>query len=366
MNRTLWLIVAAGLLVAGCSGEASDDEAGDNAEPAVPVEIARPVRADIDAVYTATAPIESFRDARVIAKVEGEIREILAEEGDKVGKGQLLARLDGDRLRLEAARIKADLEKLERDHQRNLDLRDRNLISADDFDRIRYQLEALRASYELAQLELGYTEIRAPIGGVVSERFVKTGNTVEVNSPLFHITSLEPLVSYLHVPEREYRRLEPGQVTTIEVDALGGERFLGTVARVSPVVDPDTGTFKITVEVTDDTGRLKPGMFGRASIVFDRHDDALLVPRNAITEDGEHRAVFVADGDVARRRDVRTGYSQSGRVEILAGLDEAERVVIVGQANLKDGSRISVINSEEAGLAVTDARSDAVSDREPE
>lgn len=357
MKRALWSAAILWLTLTACSGQNSGDTAAEEEPaPAVPVEIAPPTRGDIYAVYTGTAPIEAFRDAQVIAKVAGEIQEILVEEGDDVAEGQMLARLDGDRLRLEAARIEADLQKLKRDFQRNVDLREKSLISADDFDKIQYELEALEASYDLAMLELGYTEIRAPIDGVISERFVKTGNTVEVNSPLFEVTSLEPLVSYLHVPEREYRRLEPGQTTEIEVDALQGERFTGTVARVSPVVDPETGTFKITIEVSDPTRRLKPGMFGRARIVFDRHADALQIPRNAIVEDGASKSVFVVDGDSAARRVVRTGYSQDGRVEVLDGLADDDLVIVVGQTGLKDGSRITVINAAEAELPSADAQ----------
>lgn len=346
------VLLALSVALAGCQQGAGEKEADEKDEtPAIPVEVATPSRGDIYAVYSGTAPIEAFADAQVIAKVGGEVREIHVEEGDEVVAGQVLLRLDGDRLRFEAQQAEANLLKLQRDFQRNLDLKDRSLISAGDFEKIQYEMEALQATADLAKLELSYTEIRAPIDGVISQRYVKVGNTIEVNTPTFQITSLEPLVSYLHVPEREYRRIERGQTAAISVDALQGVRFEGTVARVSPVVDPLTGTFKITIEVSDASRSLKPGMFGRISIVYDKHENALQIPRNAIIQEAGDPAVFVVDGDTAHRRLVSTGYVQGARVEILDGLTDGERLVLVGQAGLKDGSRVSVVNAGDADIS---------------
>ena len=341
LSRTAMFLLA--LFLVACGSDESADEADNSEAPVIPVETATATRGDIYATYTGTAPIEAFADAAVIAKVGGEVRRIRVEEGDDVSAGQVLAVLDGDRLRLEVAETEAQLRKLQRDYQRNIDLKDKSLISAGDFEKIQYEMEALEASYNMAKLELSYTEIRAPIDGVISERFIKIGNTVDVNTPAFQVTSLEPLVSYLHVPEREYRTLAAGQSATLEIDALPGTAFAGEVARVSPVVDPSTGTFKLTIEVSDPTRRLKPGMFARIGIVSDMHADALQIPRSAIVEDASAETVFIVNEDVVERRRVETGYSQEGRVEIVNGLADNEHFVVVGQTGLKDGSKVTVI-----------------------
>jgi membrane fusion protein (multidrug efflux system) len=164
----------------------------------------------------------------------------------------------------------------------------------------------------------------------------------------------------LHVPEREYRRISAGQAAVIEVDALANDEFAATVARISPVVDPATGTFKITVEVSDPTRRLKPGMFGRINIVHDVHENALQVPRSAIVDEAGETAVFVVEGETAHRRVVETGYSEDGYVEITSGLSDDDRFVTVGQAGLKDGSKVSIINA--SGAAVRSANNDPADD----
>jgi len=343
------------MLLAACQPDAESDSTADASaadeteddSPAIPVETSAATRADIYAMYSGTAPIEADAEAGVIAKVAGEVREILVEEGDDVKSGQLLARLDGDRLRLELMQSEANLRKAQRDYQRNVDLKDRSLISTGDFERIKYEMDALEATYNLAKLELSYTEIRAPIDGVIAERFVKVGNTIAVNAITFQVTSLEPLIAYLHIPEREYRRIARGQTAVIAVDALQGSEFQATVARISPVIDPGTGTFKITVEVSDPTRRLKPGMFGRINIVYDMHPQALQVPRSAIIDEAGETSVFVVEDAKAVRRIITTGYANNGNIEIVAGLTGSEKIVVVGQTGLRDGSKVSIINAVE-------------------
>ncbi len=174
----------------------------------------------------------------VVAKVDGEVRVLNVEEGDFVTAGQVLAQLDGDRLRLELNESEANLRKLQRDFERNKDLREKGLLSEGDFEKIQFDMEALEAAYNLAKLELDYTYVRAPIDGVISERIVKLGNTIDVGESLFRVTSLDPLVAYLFVPEREYRSIRAGQPVGIAIDALPDERIVASVTRISPIVDP--------------------------------------------------------------------------------------------------------------------------------
>ena len=344
LNRSGWAAFACALLLSACQqgAETEKDESEEEAPP-VPVETSRPVRGDVYAVYSGTAPIESFAEADVIAKVEGEVREILFEEGDEVKAGQVLARLDGDRLRLELNESRARLNKMKRDFERNQELRDKGLLSEGDYEKLRYDLEALEASFNLASLELDYTQIRAPIDGVVSERYIKVGTTIRIGDPAFRVTSFDPLVAYLHVPEREYRHIRAGQPVAIDIDALAGQRVAASVTRISPIVDPETGTFKITIEIRDGERRIKPGMFGRVSIVYDHHEDVLQIPRGAIVEYRGEQTVFVVEDGKAVRRTVQTGYGYNGMVEVTDGLLETDEVITVGQVGLKPDATVAVI-----------------------
>ena len=338
------LLALAGALLAGCGGGKAKDKEGDaDKVTAVPVEVQPLKRAEMAAVYSGTAPVEAHEQAVVVAKVGGEVRQIYVEEGDSVQPGQVLARLDGDRLRLTLAQTDANLRKLERDYKRTLELAEKGLVPKSTAENTKFDLDALRAGYESARLELNYTEIRAPIRGVISLRNIKVGNTIMPNDPTFTITDLDPLVAYVHVPEKEFRKIAPGQNAEIVVDALGGERFIGTISRISPTVDPQTGTFRARVEVPDPSRRLKPGMFARVNIVYERRQDALQLPRSSILDADGTQSVFVVVKDKAEQRTIRTGLSNGGWIEVVEGLTGGEQVVTVGQAGLKTGTLVKIV-----------------------
>ncbi len=356
-HRSRAAMLAFALLLAACQqadqaeSAAEEDQAEESQEeedetPPVPVETSLPERGDVYAVYTGTAAIEAYAEADVIAKVAGEVREILVEEGDEVSEGQILARLDGDRLRLELNESAARLRRLQRDYERNVNLREQGLISEGDFDRIKYDLEALQAEHNLSSLELDYTQIRAPIDGVISERYIKLGATLAVDESTFRVTSLDPLVAYLYVPEREFQNIRAGQPVGLDIDALDDPPFIASVTRVSPVVDPVTGTFKITIEIYDEQRLIKPGMFARIGVVYDTHVNALQVPRSALVEDLGEISVFVVEEGIAVRRIVETGFSDSGMVEITTGLTDGDEVITVGQVGLQPDARVEVINAD--------------------
>jgi membrane fusion protein, multidrug efflux system len=346
-NPLRWLatVALAGLLAAGCSnGKAKDKDDADAQKTAtVPVEVQPLKRAEMVAVYSGTAPIEAHEEATVVAKVGGEVRQIFVEEGDAVQAGQVLARLDGDRLRLTLAQTDANLRKLERDYKRTLELAEKGLVPKSTAENTRYDLDALRAGYDSARLELSYTEIRAPINGVISARKIKVGNTIGPNDPTFTVTDLDPLLAFVHVPEKEFRKIAPGQNAEVVIDALGSARFTGTISRISPTVDPQTGTFRARVEVPDATRTLKPGMFARVNIVYERRQQALQLPRTSILDADGQQSVFVVVNGKAEQRMIRTGLASGGWIEVLEGLEGGEQVVTIGQAGLKSGTLVKVV-----------------------
>jgi membrane fusion protein (multidrug efflux system) len=339
--------IACALLFSACQPgtEGEEEESEEDETPPIPVETTVLVRGDIYATYTGTAPIEAFAEADVIAKVDGEVRQLHVEEGDMVKKDQVLATLDGDRLRLELSESQARLRKMERDFERNEELQDKGLISEGDFENLQYDLEALQASYNLDKLELDYTQIRAPIDGVVSERYLKLGNTIKTGDPVFRVTSYDPLVAYMYVPEREFRAIAAGQPVHIDIDALSGPPVVATVTRISPVVDAQTGTFKTTIELRGIEHGIKPGMFGRMSIVYDKHENVLQIPRSAIIETASGTFAFVVEDEVGIRKAIEIGFSSEGMVEITSGLTDGENVITVGHVGLKNEAKVIVINA---------------------
>ena len=330
----------------GCGvGEASNPSPEEiQAGMPVPVEVALPSRMDVYAKYQATSTIASDADAPVLARVPGQVTQLMVEEGDQVERGQLLARLDGEKLRLEMLAAKANLEQAQRELARYTDLAQRGMVSASMFDGLKYDVAALEATYELKKLNFDYAEIRAPIAGVVSARNIKPGQTVAANSVAFRITDTRELVAYLQIPQTELAKIAAGQAATLRVDSMPETDFRASVARISPTIDVRNGTFRATLLVDNRRGDLAPGMFARFEISYEKHEGALMVPANAIVEeDGETTVYVVADGEVSRRN-VEAGITADGRVEILSGLADDDEIVVLGHAGLRDGSKVLASN----------------------
>jgi len=332
-------------LLAACSG-ATPDAARKDSAPAIPVEVATATRGEMLARYTGTATLEAEADADVIARVGGEVGRVLVEEGDQVHEGQLLAVLDGRQLRLEAAQARALFAKTERDYRRLLELHEKGLVSAGAFEDRKYDLENLRAAFQLAELQLSWTEIRAPFAGLVAARYVKVGQNVPQGMKTFRITDPTPLKASVFVPERELARLAPGQNAVAQIDALAGRAFTARVTLVSPAIDPATATFKVTLEIDDSEGVLKPGMFARVGIVFERKPAALQVPRVALIEADGATSVFVVESGKAVQRAVTTGLADGGNIEVTRGIEDGASVVTVGQNGLKSGNAVRVVSLE--------------------
>lgn len=363
-RRFITLSAAAAMLtlvLAGCGpkdaapGGGEPGPAAVTERPAVNVEVATAALRPITASYNTTAALEAPAEAQVVAKTSGVLLRLLVEEGDQVPAGQVLAKIDPERPRLEVQRAEALLRKLEAELARSSELFERKLIAADLHDKLRYDVETQRAVYRMAQLELSYTDIVAPISGVVAQRMAKVGNLIQLNSPVFRIVDTTRLEATLNVPEREIATMRAGAPVSMTADALPGRVFEGRIARVSPVVDAGSGTFRVVCTFDPDP-LLRPGMFGRIAVMFDQRTDVLTVPRVALLEDQGEPAVFLVREGKALRTPVQLGYLSGELVEIRSGLAPGDAVVTTGKVTLRDGAQVQVLNS---GPAAADAATDA-------
>jgi membrane fusion protein (multidrug efflux system) len=338
------VLAATAFLFYSCSGSSNAQVKSDEEEETkIPVETAEVIQGSISATYSGSSSLEAEAEALVVAKVSGVVEKIFVEEGNVVRAGQTLAKLDDEQYRLELNQAQSVLEKLANEFDRNESLFKNKIVSQEAYDKSKSEYHTQKAAYDLAKLRLNYTEIKAPITGIVTKRFVKVGNMVKEDQQTFQVTDFDPLLAVLHVPEREMNKLEKDLPAVLKADAVPDSEFKGKILRISPIVDAGTGTFKVTIEVRDKTRRLKPGMFARVQIVYDTHESALLVPKSAIlSEDTDTWAFVIADGTV-NKRSVNIGYTNSTHVEVVSGLSLDDIIVTTGLNSLKDGSKIKVI-----------------------
>jgi membrane fusion protein (multidrug efflux system) len=350
----LVLTLLAAATLAGCGGnggERSNDaetagrnDPGDNRskEPAIPVAVQPATLGSISSYYTATATLDPDKQAEVLARVSGVVLELAAEEGDFVRKDVELLRIEEDQYRVRLKEADAEQAKQHSRFERVQKMFRQNLVSAEEFETVKNDLLAAESTRELAALELSYTQVRSPFSGHVVQRFVDPGQAVSEGTALFSVADMSRLLARVHVPAKEFRSIRVDQPVELKLDS-SEDLLVGTIILVSPIIDPTSGTIKVTVEITDYPRTTRPGDFAEVRIVTDRHTDAILVPKTAVVTDKGERVVYVADDSTAERRIVEIGFQSDVQTEIANGLEPGERVVIQGQRSLKDGQPLKII-----------------------
>ena len=361
--RRFTIVLLAGA-VFSCGGE--DQQAGGGgrggrggppAAAAIPVKVATVVRAEIAKSVLKNTTLEADRWVNVRSRRQGQIVKIYKEEGDRVREGDVIAELDSGDARLQVTQMEVAHVDAKRSYNRVGKIFKSNLISEEQYESAKTQLDRTAAQLEQAQLNLSYTRIQSPISGIVTVRSVEIGNVVTNNQVVYSVANFDPLLARIRVPEKEIGRIEVGQVARITVETEGANTFKGRVKMISPVVDPESGTIKVTVEIPGSNSILRPGMFASVYIITETRPNALVIPKKALVLEGEGNQVFVFEagenGGKARRERVEIGFSDSDRLEVTSGLSEGDQVITVGQDGLRPGADIRIVG---AGAQSADAR----------
>ena len=387
--RTKIGILILALSAAACSTAADDGPTGRNggrgrgrpgadaADDAVSVKAFAAIRRPISDFITSNTTLEAIRQVTIAARVNALVESIEVEEGDLVREGQVVARLDDREIRNEFEQAKIAVEQAqfslqqaevrsqlsESNYQRSASLLEQKLISQQEFDQAalsnrtdslamdvtKQQLEASSARLEASQIQLDYTKILSSIGGVVTERLIEVGQRVSPNEAAFSVAEFDPLWARIYIPERDLTKVRVGQVAKLQLQAIPETEFQARIRMISPTVDADSGTVKVTLEVTRQ-GMLRPGMFGTAFLATETHADAIVIPKRSVVRERDENRVFVvqADGTVAKK-EVTLGFTEEDLVEIVTGLEAGEEVVTVGLEGLNEGYPVNVMARELIG-----------------
>ena len=358
-NLAYWSValVLAGTLA--CGGEEEAEENGAQGQrggrpgmgamartgASIPVEVKTVDRGNIAATLLTYTSLEAERHVDVVSRTQGLVETILVEEGDRVDEGQPLAQLDTDALVLTLQEREVNMNSLESTHNRSRELLEQELLSSQEFEQTKFQYEAAKTQYESAKLQLAYATIRSPFSGIVTERLVEVGNLVNANDVVFRTADLDPLLARIYVPEKDIGQVQPGQAVRINVEG-SDQTHTGRVARISPIVDPQSGTVKVTVEIRDRRGTLRPGMFATVNLVIAIHEDVLQVEKKALVAEAEGSYAFLFQDGTAEKRLLEIGIAEGDYVEVVSGLSDGDSIITVGQEGLRNGAPVRI-----AGLA---------------
>lgn len=332
--------------------------AAEEAAAPTPVTVVEARRGPVAVQVATTSSVEAERTAKVLSQTSGVLTEVRVREGDQVAAGQVLARVDPRDRQLALEQAELRLARAEAELSRQARAFEADLVSEYDFDKAKFDRDLAASERETARLELDRTEIRAPFAGRVTEVLLVAGAHLDPAQQLLTLSDFDTLVVRLYLPERDVVGLAPGQRARVRPESEVGEALPGRIREISPVVDPTTGTVKVTVEVPSPrrapsgAATVRPGSFARVVIETGRREDAVLAPKRAVIQSGGDAHVFVVEDGRAIRRAVALGVeldAPSGAlVELVTGDEDrilpGARLVVAGMGSLTPGDPVEVLN----------------------
>jgi len=334
------------------------------------VELAPVTRQEVVDYITVVGNLVGEATVDIVPRVAGRIETIPVKLGDRVAKGQMIAKIEDREIREQINQAQATLDvnkanvtQRENEVQVQQIALDRAKTTFEKGLTSRQILEDAEARYNAAisqlnvakaqqsqtqfridelRITLSNTSVVAPTAGFVSRRMLDAGAFANANTVLLTIVDIDSVRLVANLVEKGFKKVVPGVEAKVQVDTFPGEDFSGKVSRVAPVFDPATRTAQMEIEVPNPGFRLKPGMYARVRLTLERRPNALTVPRNAVVDLEGKRGVFFVNEGVAKFMEVATGLTDGERMEILSGLDENQRVITTGALALRDGDRVAL------------------------
>ncbi len=377
------------------SGKSPNGKTGAT-QPKTRVKVAQVEQRQQQRKVEAVGSLLAYDEVIVSSEAEGRVEAVMADVGDRVGKGQALARVSPVEFQLtveqqqaalrqararlglgendaelrdvrQAAEVKkaaADLLDAEQKYKRAQSLLETGVIPRQQYDEAEARFKAARATYDMAaqQVEnlrasmqqtqvslnlankrLRDTHIRAPFAGHIKAREVTVGQYLKIQTPVMTIVNIDPLRARLNVPEKMAPWVRVGREVKLSLEAYPGREFSGRISRINPSVEEKNRTFEIEALVANRSAELKPGSFAKATIQSDKVDQILVIPHNATAYLFGAYKVFVIQGKTIKEREVKLGDRLGDMVEIIEGLQVGEKIAISqGGPQFKDGMEVEI------------------------
>ena len=345
MNCKIILPVLAALAVASCGSRGGNQQQGPgfpgapgaNVTPSV--EVVHATTRDVAQESTYSSTVEAYATNNIMPQAGARIRKINVEVGDYVVKGQVLAEMD----RFQLEQLELQIQNDEVEYARLKGLFEEGGVSQSDFEAAELGYKVRKTNY---QNLLENTILRSPINGYVTARNFDKGDMFSMSAPLFTVQQVVPVKLLVGISESEYTKVKKGDVVSLSVDALPGRDFTGKVNRLYPTINAATHTFNAEVVVQNADRALRPGMFARVKVTFGTNHRVVLPDQCIVKQEGTgQKFVYLLNtDDTVSYVPVTLGRHIGTEYEVVEGVTEGDLVVRKGQATLKDGVKVIVLD----------------------
>jgi len=289
--------------------------------------------------------IEPWTRLKLMARLNGTITEVLANEGDRVKKGDILALIEDDDFRIAVDRAEAAYNLAKADYQRDKSIYDKGVIPTATLDANRTNLQKARADYENAKLQLSRTKVTAPMNGIIRRMDAKVGLQLSVGDPIAEILDTDHMKGVIGIPESDVTAVRRLDTVGLTIQALGDKTITGRKYFLSPSPETTARLYNLELEIDNSDGQVLDGMFIRADVIKKQVNEALVVPFYSVISRNDEQYVFIDQQGVAKKRKVGLGIMEKWMVQVIAGLEAGDRVLVEGHRDVEDNQKINVIKA---------------------
>jgi len=358
LKITLLFVIV--LWAAGCGKDEEKTGARTGGGRDVPVEVTEVTIGDLKEVISLTGDVRPWREVNIVPDVPGKVAKIYVKEGDRVEKGQLLAKLDtrAAELQLEQAKAglavaQANFNSASKDWERIQELHEKGTVSPQQYEKVQLAYEAAKAQLQqaksalnLARHQLEVSAMRAPFSGVITGKNINEGEYINPamsgmgpgGSSVLTLMDLSKVKVRVNIPERDIGKIHVGQEAHITADPYPGRVFIGRVSSINPAADRMSRTFKVEITVPNGGLELRAGMYARVKIITAESKNVPVIPVDGVISQGGENYVYVVENGRAFKRPVQLGLREGSYVEVIDGLREGEKIITTGKEMVKDGA----------------------------
>ncbi len=336
-------VLASVTLVSSCGSSDAKEEQQAGALTSIPVRVQEIRPTQFADIIQVPGSIEAYQDVQVSPEEGGVIKEWVVRKGRWVKKGDTLCILNDDVIKANYDAALAQYKIAELNYEKQKNVYDENVISELQFKSAMYNRDAAKAQADLMAARLERTRLRSPIDGVLNDRFREAGEYAPPAVPLAHVVNVGSIKVLTEVSERFAGTISVGDDATVIPDAFPEDSLKGRVIFVGSSVSSNNRTLPVEIAIGNPSGKLKPEMITRVSVIRSVRDDAILVDQNIVQQvDRDKNIVYVENGGKAEERLVTLGARQNNMVEITSGLKPGDRLIVSGYQLLVAGQPVSI------------------------
>ena len=292
--------------------------------------------------FKISGTVKPFATAKVSSELGGLILSIPKDKGGYVSKGETIVHLKNELDMAAFNQSLAQVELLRMNYEKQKQLFEENATTEIQYLNAKWQLEAAERGLDVLRTKMKTSSVHAPISGVIDDKFMNKGEMSSPGAPILNIVDISRVKISAGVPESYIGKIKKGQHVNVSFDVIPGAEFDGEISYIGPTLDPGSRTFEIELVINNRDKILKPGMNANVEISESEVSDAIILPQDMIIDYGEEKFVYVLEGDIAKKRDIKVGGREGNNILILSGLNPGDKLITDGYLSVKDNEKVQV------------------------